>query len=152
MDLIACARYRVIDERKSKDRNGDTHIIFIAQVPRVNGGTLFASFQGGLWVSAHIDDLHVSHNIDKVLEVAFSSKLHGFFKFLVENNNVPIEFNPCLLVRDIIHLAVTSVRLSSDQIHARREAITFIILKLIPDQNPGRRELGKFINTFCSLA
>ena len=140
IDLIACARYRVMDERKKKESNGVTHIVFIVQLPRVNGGTSFSSFQGGQWVSAHIDDLHVSPNIDKVLRSALNNPLHMFFKSLVENPDVPLEFNPCFLIRDIIHLAVASV-ISSERICTRMETVIFIILKLIPVKNPGITEL-----------
>ena len=147
IDLIACARYRVMDERKKKETNGVTHILFIVQLPRVNGGTSFSSFQGGQWVSAHIDDLHVSPNIDKVLRSALNNPLHMFFKSLVENPDVPLEFNPCFLIRDTIHLAVASV-ISSEKICTRMETVIFIILKLIPEKNPGNKELREF-NHYC---
>lgn len=142
IDLIACARYRVIDERKKKDSKGVTNIVFIIQLPRVTGGTSFASFQGGLWTSAHIDDLHISRNIDKVLQVAFDNQLHDFFRFLVEDPEVPFEFNPCLLIRDVIHLAVASV-ISSKEICMRMETVIIHIINLIPRKNPGITKLGK---------
>ena len=146
-DLIACARYRVMDERKKKETNGVTHILFIVQLPRVNGGTSFSSFQGGQWVSAHIDDLHVSANIDKVLRSALSNPLHLFFKSLVENSDIPLEFNPCFLIRDTIHLAVASV-ISSKRMCARMENVIFILLRLIPVKNPGNTELRELHHVY----
>ena len=146
IDLIACARYHVMDECKKKETNGVTHIVFIIQLSRVIGGTSFSSFQGGQWVSAHIDDLHVSPNIDKVLRSALNNQLHIFFKSLVENPDVPLEFVPCFIIRDIIHLAVARVT-SSEKIYAR---VIFIILKLIPVKNPGSKELRE-LNHFCVL-
>ena len=110
-DLIACARYRVIDkvvipqsEKKAEDttqaknefkgnkkedttqaeneskgnKSEDTiqaknepdsnnssksvckstvHVVFIIQLPRLAGGTSFVGFQGGDWLSVHLDDL-----------------------------------------------------------------------------------------------
>ena len=95
-DLIACARYRVIDKvvvpqlekkaedttqaeteskrNKAEDTTGTTnesdsnnssrsvckstvHVIFIIQLPRQAGGTSFVGFQGGDWLSVHLDDL-----------------------------------------------------------------------------------------------
>ena len=106
-DLIACARYRVIDKvvipqsaedttqtkhefkgNKAKNTQTDNesignkpedttqaknepdsnngikleckstvHVIFIIQLPRQAGGTSFVGFQGGDWLSVHLDDL-----------------------------------------------------------------------------------------------
>lgn len=66
-DLIACARYRVDDERDKvvnslSDENGRTHVLFIIHLPRGErtedgSESSFVGFQGGKWLSAHIDDL-----------------------------------------------------------------------------------------------
>jgi len=57
-DLIACARYRVLDEKDQAGHlNNTTHVVFVIGLPRVNGGTKFVSFQGGKWVSFHVDSL-----------------------------------------------------------------------------------------------
>ncbi|XP_033105070.1 E3 ubiquitin-protein ligase RNF213-like [Anneissia japonica] len=67
--LISCASYRVQDERENalsamQERMESeqeyrtecrAHVVFIIQLPRVN--QCFDGFQGGLWASAHIDDL-----------------------------------------------------------------------------------------------
>ena len=79
-DLIACARYRVDDEReKSGDQwtndSGRIHVLFIVHLPRGGGcsgdgvGRLgsFVGFQGGRWLSAHIDDLRTP--VETVLSV-----------------------------------------------------------------------------------
>lgn len=67
IDLIACARYRVIDEKaQSSHRNSTTHVVFVIGLPRKNGGTKFVSFQGGKWKSYHVDNLMQpsAHNKD----------------------------------------------------------------------------------------
>ncbi len=63
-DLIACARYRVYDERvnalnknKIQNRDGVTHVLFIINLPHQVSGSSFVGFQGDPWISAHIDDL-----------------------------------------------------------------------------------------------
>ena len=71
-DLIACARYRIYDERaKNRMQNsihkceGSTHVLFVIHLPQQSTGTSFVGFQGNPWVSAHIDDLRCT-GCDKV--------------------------------------------------------------------------------------
>ena len=66
-DLIACARYRIYDERvkameknKIQGRNVVTHVLFIINLPYQVSGSSFVGFQGDPWISAHIDDLRPS--------------------------------------------------------------------------------------------
>ena len=63
-DLIACARYRVYDERvnalntnKIQNRDSVTHVLFIVNLPRQISSSSFVGFQGNPWISSHIDDL-----------------------------------------------------------------------------------------------
>ena len=59
-DLIACARYRVLDERTQAQTSGSrniTHVVFIISLPRRRGGTKFVGFQGGVWECYHMDSL-----------------------------------------------------------------------------------------------
>ena len=67
-DLIACARYRVDDEREKSSHlwthgHGRMHVLFIVHLLQRGGGDddgrlgSFVGFQGGRWFSAHIDDL-----------------------------------------------------------------------------------------------
>ncbi|XP_053396356.1 E3 ubiquitin-protein ligase rnf213-alpha-like [Mercenaria mercenaria] len=56
VNLIACARYCVLDEieKMREEITAPVHVVFIVQLPR-NGR--FPGFQCGVWHSAHIDDL-----------------------------------------------------------------------------------------------
>ncbi|XP_013380375.1 E3 ubiquitin-protein ligase rnf213-alpha-like [Lingula anatina] len=56
--LIACARYCVMDEfaQARENMGSKIHVVFVVQLPRVSGGC-FVGFQGGKWLSVHIDDL-----------------------------------------------------------------------------------------------
>ncbi|XP_053396335.1 E3 ubiquitin-protein ligase rnf213-alpha-like isoform X2 [Mercenaria mercenaria] len=58
-NLIACARYCVMDEfEKMRDElRAPVHVVFIVQLPR---GASFTGFQCGIWHSAHIDDLYTA--------------------------------------------------------------------------------------------
>lgn len=63
-DLIACARYRIIDERtkviekmKGVENVGKSHVLVIIHLPREAVGTPFVGFQSDPWISAHIDEL-----------------------------------------------------------------------------------------------
>ena len=68
-NLIACARHLLVDQRSiaeedfsesfGRDSLSFVHIALIVQLPRrVGGCTTFAGFQGGSWLSFHIDELH----------------------------------------------------------------------------------------------
>jgi len=64
-DLIACARYNIWNEfcqlnstsELTEEHTGKIHVVLIIQLPRIAGGC-FVGFQGGHWMSYHIDDLH----------------------------------------------------------------------------------------------
>ena len=58
IDLIACARYRVLDEKAQASQfKKVTHVVFIISLPRRRGGTKFVGFQGGTWECYHMDSL-----------------------------------------------------------------------------------------------
>lgn len=66
-DLIACARYRIYDERvkaikknEIQQRGSVTHVLFIINLPHQIFGSSFVGFQGDPWISYHIDDLRAS--------------------------------------------------------------------------------------------
>ena len=66
-NLIPCARHLLVDERASAVQDFSetvghdlflVHIVMIVQLPRhVGGCQTFAGFQGGRWISVHIDEL-----------------------------------------------------------------------------------------------
>ena len=86
-NLIACARHKVIDEivvpqtstkdkpeesdLKKKESKSTVHVVFIVQLPRKAGGTNFVGFQGGDWLSVHLDDLRPL----KANELSFQSAI-----------------------------------------------------------------------------
>ena len=72
-DLIACARYRVLEERYKSVKRSQwaseptevpaisnkfcTHVLFIIHLPKQEVASSFVGFQGDLWVCTHIDSL-----------------------------------------------------------------------------------------------
>ena len=67
-NLIACARHLLLEQRLAitedqqeilgPDSVHPVHIVLVVQLPRVAGGcTHFVGFQGGKWLSVHIDEL-----------------------------------------------------------------------------------------------
>ena len=86
-DLIACARYRVDDERERSSEqwnpdHGRTHVLFIIHLPR-GGGDIrlgsFVGFQGGRWLSAHIDDLRAPSEAALSLDDALHTPISDLF-------------------------------------------------------------------------
>ena len=67
-DLIACARYRVYDERARNEKKGKIHVVFVISLPRHNTTTgqntspsvTTIGYLGDPWISAHVDDLRSS--------------------------------------------------------------------------------------------
>ncbi|XP_019853235.1 PREDICTED: E3 ubiquitin-protein ligase RNF213-like [Amphimedon queenslandica] len=93
-DLLACARYRIDDEReKNKMRHktgeGITHVLFIVHLPRQIDATnsSFVGFQGGSWISAHIDDIRPPLDSDLTLDDAQNAPISHLFyngQFLID--------------------------------------------------------------------
>ena len=93
-DLIACARYRVDDERGRSSHQwtcdrGRTHVLFIVHLPRGGEGDggrasnvrlgSFVGFQGGDWLSAHIDDLRMPSEAVLSLDDALHTSISDLF-------------------------------------------------------------------------
>lgn len=62
-DLIACARYRIDDQREKVQHLGHapTHVLFIINVHRFGDArercNSFVGYQSGYWTSLHIDNI-----------------------------------------------------------------------------------------------
>ena len=83
-DLLACARYRIDDERakiESHKGQGLTHVLFVIHLPRQaeTQNSSFVGFQGGSWISAHIDDIRAPSESALTLDDALSSPISQLF-------------------------------------------------------------------------
>ena len=98
-DLIACARYRVDDERErallhKRSHHGATHVLFIVNLPRRESdtsrrGSKMVGFQGGVWISAHIDDIRQPCKEKLTLEEARSAPIHELFYNMKFKSSAP---------------------------------------------------------------
>ncbi|XP_065503793.1 E3 ubiquitin-protein ligase RNF213 [Caloenas nicobarica] len=62
--LVASARYTVVNELNKVDLGEvSVFVYFIMKLSRVEGGTSYVGFHGGLWQSVHIDDLRRSKDM-----------------------------------------------------------------------------------------
>lgn len=86
-DLIACARYRIYDERAHSDNKGKVHVIFIVFVPHHNTASdhdlSFSSstvgYLGDPWISAHVDDLRPSFDTTVTPQAALGLSISELF-------------------------------------------------------------------------
>ena len=85
-DLIACARYRIYDERARslmqnsiQGREGSTHVLFIIHLPQQATGSSFVGFQGDPWISTHIDDLRPAEGTLPTLNEALGATISELF-------------------------------------------------------------------------
>ena len=95
-NLIPCARHLLVEQRTTaeedfkenfgNDPSSFLHVVMIIQLPRLVGGCeAFAGFQGGRWLSVHIDELRpptghipaiqfmVDRSMSELFDVASSS-------------------------------------------------------------------------------
>uniref|UniRef100_A0A8V1AN22 RING-type E3 ubiquitin transferase n=1 Tax=Gallus gallus TaxID=9031 RepID=A0A8V1AN22_CHICK len=62
--LVASAKYTVVNEiNKANLGEASVFVYFIMKLSRVEGGTSYVGFHGGLWQSVHIDDLRRSKDM-----------------------------------------------------------------------------------------
>ena len=142
IDLIACARHRIIDERVSAlQMNSDTaplqatHVVFIVQLPKQVGGTKFVGFQGAQWYSVHIDDLSPPKDFSFTLPNAFYHSMSEIFgvNFTVAKSNHET-LDACKRLHSLIQKATS--RLQDNEKNKRRTIQRIeILLDLIPEQD-----------------
>ena len=133
VDLIACAKYRVQDEKpklatRSEDgdvNRGATHVLFVINLPRKATGSSFVGFQGGQWISTHIDNLHSFTSL--TLADAMSKPISVLF-YDPENEH---GIHQCLRLHGCIQAAASHLR---DVGHMKRRTTerVAILLGLIP--------------------
>ncbi|XP_063149004.1 E3 ubiquitin-protein ligase RNF213 [Candoia aspera] len=62
--LIASAKYSTVNEvNKIQENQSRVFVFFITKLPRIEGGSSYIGFHGGLWQSVHIDDLRTSKDM-----------------------------------------------------------------------------------------
>lgn len=111
--------------------SGVTHVVFIIQLPRIAGGTSFASFQGGSWISTHIDELTCHSKMKEVLQCAITEPLHKFFHMLIEKRDeIPNEFYVSDRIRDNVQVSMSMI-ISAVTTHRQTKKVIDLLLEFI---------------------
>ena len=161
IDLIACARHRIIDERVSaRQMNTDTdqyvplqatHVVFIVQLPKQAGGTKFVGFQGAQWYSVHIDDLNPPKDLSFDLPNAFYHSMSEIFGIgsaidaITESNPAAIvQFDTSRRLHNLIQKAASRLQDNEENKDRTTKRIELLI-KLIPTNNTSNKGMDKYI-------
>ena len=149
IDLIACARHRIIDERVSAqhintDTNNQyvplqaTHVAFIVQLPKQAGGTKFVGFQGGQWYSVHIDDLSPPKDLSFDIPNAFNHSVSEIFGISsaeddIAESNLPaaVQFDASKRLHNLIQKATSRLQ-DNEEISYRTTQRIELLMNLIP--------------------
>ena len=151
IDLIACARHRIIDERVSALQMSTdtdqyvplqaTHVAFIVQLPKQAGGTKFVGFQGAQWYSVHIDDLNPPKDISFDLPNAFYHSMSEIFGMgstvnaIAESNpEAMLRFDASRRLHSLIQKAASRLQDNEENSDRTTQRIDLLI-KLIPVNN-----------------
>nr|XP_014350051.1 PREDICTED: E3 ubiquitin-protein ligase RNF213-like [Latimeria chalumnae] len=70
-ELIASAKYCTMNEM-SKSPGWNSYVYFVVKLSRIAGGSKYTGFQGGQWLSLHIDDLRTPEELGSDI-AAFSN-------------------------------------------------------------------------------
>ena len=168
--MIPCARHLLEDERASAVQDFTetvgqdlslVHIVMIVQLPRLVGGCqTFAGFQGGRWISVHIDELRppvgqipamefmVDRSVSELFDVAPSTTQFEEMEvgeeepnqIVVEmdtsdhasNDTVLYKVDIISLLRSCIQAAVARIDEES-RLSSRSTRRIEVMLKLLPD-------------------
>ena len=166
IDLIACARHRIIDERVSAlQMNTDTdqyvplqatHVVFIVQLPKQAGGTKFVGFQGAQWCSVHIDDLNPPKDLSLDLSTAFYHSMSEIFGIgsavnaIAESNPAAVvQFDASRRLHSLIQKAASRLQDNEENSHRTTQRIDLLI-NLIPFKNTNNK--GKeYIDIYTNI-
>ncbi|KAK2555497.1 E3 ubiquitin-protein ligase rnf213-alpha [Acropora cervicornis] len=178
-NLIPCARHLLVDERAcaiedfKKTVGHDqslVHIVMIVQLPRLVGGCqTFAGFQGGRWISVHIDELRppigqipaiefmVDRSISELFDVAPSTTHSEEMEVAIEeqeqidiemetsdhaaNERVLDKVNIISLLRSCIQAAVARIDEES-RLSSRSTRRIEVMLNLLPDDRSEKTDLS----------
>ena len=81
-ELIACAKYRIMDECIKKEESQTlaiTHVLVIIHLPIQAKLSSFVGFQGGSWTSVHIDELVPDNDVNGMSPEVTPSSISELF-------------------------------------------------------------------------
>ncbi|XP_022806308.1 E3 ubiquitin-protein ligase rnf213-alpha-like [Stylophora pistillata] len=151
-NLIAGARHILLEERTNAPEMLNLssveaiHIVLIVQLPRIAGGCRnFVGFQGGKWMSAHIDELRppgrhtpsIEQLIDRPISELFSGNLNK------EDDVMQAVTVAVKLLRNCVQAA--ACRIDSETESAERSTHRIeLLLDLLPDDYQSQEDKESF--------
>ena len=111
------------------------HIVLITQLPRIPGGCRnFVGFQGGKWVSVHIDELRPpgknTPSIEQLIDRPISELFNG--DRIEEDNDIPAVTVAVKLLRNCVQAAACRVDSETESAERSTHRIE-LLLDLLPD-------------------
>ncbi|XP_031747021.1 E3 ubiquitin-protein ligase RNF213 [Xenopus tropicalis] len=99
--LVASAKYCTVNEinsfKKANLEKTSTFVYFITKLPRVQGGSSYVGFHGGLWQSVHIDDLREPSDklpdVTALQNTTISQLFYGAESQLRETDEMEVDTN-----------------------------------------------------------
>ncbi|XP_068694638.1 E3 ubiquitin-protein ligase rnf213-alpha-like [Montipora foliosa] len=177
-NLIPCARHLLVEQRTTAvedfaeslgDDPSSVHIVMILQLPRLVGGCqTFAGFQGGGWISVHIDELRpptgqipaikfmVDRSVSELFDVAPSTTRCEMEVEDLEEEGTDIEMEPSYFAHsdvvldkvDIVSLLRSCVQAAVARIDdeswrsSRSTRRIEVMLNLLPDDRSNGSDLS----------
>ena len=140
-NLIAGARHILMEERTNASEMLNlssleaVHIVLITQLPRIAGGCRnFVGFQGGKWMSAHIDELRPpgrhTPSIEQLIDRPISDLFSG--DCIEEDDAVPAVTVAVKLLRNCVQAAACRVDSETESAERSTHRIE-LLLDLLPD-------------------
>ncbi|KAE8588683.1 hypothetical protein XENTR_v10022690 [Xenopus tropicalis] len=163
--LVASAKYATVNEinnlKKANTEETSTFVYFITKLPRVQGGSSYVGFHGGLWQSVHIDDLkEPSDKLPDVTALQNTTISQLFYGATVESqlremdgmegdpdasydiepNQIPEVVNTTFLIRSCVQSAVGMLT-DEEHIPSRSTRRIEILVNLLSTEDEVRASL-----------
>ena len=140
-NLIAGARHILLEERTNASEMLNlssweaVHIVLITQLPRIAGGCRnFVGFQGGKWMSVHIDELRPpgkhTPSIEQLIDRPISELFSG--DRIEEDDSMPAVTVAVKLLRNCVQAAACRVDSETESAERSTHRIE-LLLDLLPD-------------------
>ena len=140
-NLIAGARHILMEERTNASEMLNlssleaVHIVLITQLPRIAGGCRnFVGFQGGKWMSAHIDELRPpgrhTPSIEQLIDRPISKLFNG--DRIEEGDTMSVVTVAVKLLRNCVQAAACRVDSETESAERSTQRIE-LLLDLLPD-------------------
>ena len=146
-NLIAGARHILMEESKNAPELlnlraiAAVHIVLVIQLPRIAGGCRnFVGFQGGNWISTHIDELRPPERYTPSIEDLIDrpiSKLFGSENAGQQNQNDGTRLLAVKFLRNCVQAAACRIDDEGESTVRSTERIE-LLLHLLPEDFDGR--------------